>query len=525
MILQNNEQTSIRTLSAIILLLFLLHVILKTAWLCDDAFITFRTVDNFTHGYGLTWNPGERVQVYTHPLWMFILSFFNFFTGDIYTVAIFLSVVFTMAAVIFWVFRFSTGHFFFLAVIPLLICSKAFIDYSTSGLENPLSYFLIVLFYFIFFESRYEPRKLFYLSLSGAFCIINRQDLSLMILPCIILFFIKVYRNRDRKTTWRRLTLYTIGGMLPLILWEFFSLFYYGFPFPNTYYAKLTLLFSRIYLLKQGAFYFFYSIKKDPVTIAVIFLAIITLLRQRNWKNTTAVSGIILYLLYVLYIGGDFMGGRFLSVPFFAALIIIDKSYSTTRFQSFGIGLICILISVTNPLSPLLSGNDYYNVDYYNENGVADERGFYYLMSGLYTGGSCSKIKNTRWGHIAAELKRNEEKVTVQTNIGIIGYFSGPRSHIVCKYGLSDALLSKLPARGRTGHYERRIPAGYIQTLRTGRNQIEDVNLSEYYEVLSEIIKGKLFDIKRILQVLKLNTGYYDHLLKKYIAANTTSEM
>ena len=27
--------------------------------------------------------------------------------------------------------------------------------------------------------------------------------------------------------------------MLPLLAWELFSLLFYGFPFPNTYYAKL----------------------------------------------------------------------------------------------------------------------------------------------------------------------------------------------------------------------------------------------------------------------------------------------
>ena len=34
-------------------------VLLQNAWLCDDAFITFRTIDNFVHGYGLTWNVAE----------------------------------------------------------------------------------------------------------------------------------------------------------------------------------------------------------------------------------------------------------------------------------------------------------------------------------------------------------------------------------------------------------------------------------------------------------------------------------
>jgi hypothetical protein len=58
------------------LTLFLLYVLafIRNAWICDDAYITFRTVDNFIQGYGLRWNIQERVQTYTHPLWMFLLS-------------------------------------------------------------------------------------------------------------------------------------------------------------------------------------------------------------------------------------------------------------------------------------------------------------------------------------------------------------------------------------------------------------------------------------------------------------------
>ena len=45
-------------------------VLVRTAWLCDDAYINFRTVDNFLHGYGLRWNVAERVQTFTDPLWV-----------------------------------------------------------------------------------------------------------------------------------------------------------------------------------------------------------------------------------------------------------------------------------------------------------------------------------------------------------------------------------------------------------------------------------------------------------------------
>ena len=57
-------------LATVLFLLVLFH----TAWLCDDAFILFRTADNFVHGQGLTWNVEERVQAYTHPLWLLLFS-------------------------------------------------------------------------------------------------------------------------------------------------------------------------------------------------------------------------------------------------------------------------------------------------------------------------------------------------------------------------------------------------------------------------------------------------------------------
>ena len=42
-------------------------VLINTAWIGDDAYISFRTIDNFTNGYGLTWNLNERLQTFTDP--------------------------------------------------------------------------------------------------------------------------------------------------------------------------------------------------------------------------------------------------------------------------------------------------------------------------------------------------------------------------------------------------------------------------------------------------------------------------
>ena len=52
-------------------LLFL--TLVRNAWLSDDCYITFRSIWNFWQDFGLRWNVVERVQTYTHPLWLLIL--------------------------------------------------------------------------------------------------------------------------------------------------------------------------------------------------------------------------------------------------------------------------------------------------------------------------------------------------------------------------------------------------------------------------------------------------------------------
>ncbi len=60
----------------------LLIVIIRAAWLCDDAYITLRTVDNVVNGFGLRWNAIERVQTFTHPAWMLLLTPFYAITRE-----------------------------------------------------------------------------------------------------------------------------------------------------------------------------------------------------------------------------------------------------------------------------------------------------------------------------------------------------------------------------------------------------------------------------------------------------------
>lgn len=41
----------------------------RYAWICDDAFISFRYARHLVEGHGLVFNPGERVEGMTNLLW------------------------------------------------------------------------------------------------------------------------------------------------------------------------------------------------------------------------------------------------------------------------------------------------------------------------------------------------------------------------------------------------------------------------------------------------------------------------
>ena len=80
--------------------LAVLGLVLKDAWVCDDAYITFRHVDHLWLGHGLQWNVGERVQGSTHPLWLLLLALLQPVTGEPFWSALGLGLVCTTGALL-----------------------------------------------------------------------------------------------------------------------------------------------------------------------------------------------------------------------------------------------------------------------------------------------------------------------------------------------------------------------------------------------------------------------------------------
>ncbi len=84
--LQGMQPYVLSLLSLLFGVLFIRH-----AWVAEDAYITFRTVANIVAGYGPVWNTAERVQAFTHPLWMLLHVPLAFLPLNIYTITVALS--------------------------------------------------------------------------------------------------------------------------------------------------------------------------------------------------------------------------------------------------------------------------------------------------------------------------------------------------------------------------------------------------------------------------------------------------
>ena len=92
-------------------------VFVRTAWLCDDAYITLRTVSNFVAGFGPRFNVAERVQAFTHPLWFLLETPFFALSQESFYTPIALSLVVLSLVTLAMLTATSVGSFWVLATI------------------------------------------------------------------------------------------------------------------------------------------------------------------------------------------------------------------------------------------------------------------------------------------------------------------------------------------------------------------------------------------------------------------------
>ena len=519
---------------------------LMNGWVSDDAYITFRVVDNFVQGFGLRWNIAERVQVFTHPLWMFLHIPFYFFFRHIFAITLLLSWTCSIGAVALTLKTFKRRPLdaVLLLLLPLVI-SKPMIEYSSSGLENPLTFLLFAAFGYRLARPA-DTYFWLWMSLLPALSMLNRLDTAVLYAP-ITLFLVWQVRGQAK---WGQI----VAGALPVVLWEIFSLIYYGFPFPNTKYAKLNTGITASAYAEQGLLYIFELWRTDAVSIVLLVFGLGSALHYLLSRSHSSrhdvkaplssvpvgavVTGVLFYLAYIVRVGGDFMSGRFLSLPIFVAIWLLFATFSgfslsaspRRRLTSSQARAAWLVAWALLKFFSLVAAKDF-RPDYreYRETyGIADERRYYKDDSTLMA--PDGRIRTDfNWDSVVLVESRlyvsaEPTRPFSYKNIGaFVFYAHRPSWHVVDLFGLAEPLLARLPTidseRWRIGHFERRFPDGFMQAVQNGDTSGMQPDLARYTEALLRVTRGPLFDRERWADIVAFSLGRHDELLRRYHAA------
>ncbi|MBL9078143.1 MAG: hypothetical protein JNL08_11605 [Planctomycetes bacterium] len=536
---RTSPTTWLVALSASCLLLCVLHV-----WVVDDAFITLRQVQQLLLGNGFVWNQGERVQAYTHPLWALLMVPAFALTGEGFWTLAVLSLMTTLAgfAVALAALWRSGTAWRAVAFLLLLLPSKAFFDYTSSGLENCLTHLLVVATYARLWtwcdaaapgDATHLRRGLFALALLTGLTYLNRADTLLLVLPALLLGAARTFRLQR----WRAAAPVALG-LAPVLLWTAWSVLYYGSPVPNTAIAKITgARLTTGERLESGLLYALDSVLRDPWTLLLAATAIVLLAARRQAAAVAAAAGLTLYLLYVTVLGaaGTHMSGRFYSaVACLAAFALARSLHDAGAGTSLRLAGLAALASFAVPSSPLQAtwrpGS--YAFALTNFHRTIDTRAVVAVEgASLLSYQRGMRMPNHTWFKAGLAFAQSPERVHVggmgeQGGTDAIGYSAfaaGPDKYVVDRLALTDPLLARLPlavaeAFDRPGHVKRELPAGYLASIETDSNRIEDPDLHAYYDRLRLVVRGPLWSWERLQTIVALNLGQYDHLLARYAA-------
>ncbi len=302
----------------------------------DDAFISFRYAENLANGEGLVFNPNEKVEGYTNFLWTLIASLIIYLDLPlIQTIYLIGLVIYSFSLVV--LFKLSQLIFNnkYKALIPVIIAGVnfSFSSYATGGLETQLQALLFILAFYLFYlivQTEFSNGKALLIGTVFSLALLNRLDAALMLATLGLSFIVAMYQKSiPIKKGLVFLSFITLPVIVTLSMWFYWKLEYYGDILPNTFYAKATSG-GTLNTLLHGIFYvsLFFIIYALPIA----FVLVAGIVRRKNIaKQAKSILSllypqiilVLIFLAYIIKVGGDFMEFRFFVplIPFLAIII------------------------------------------------------------------------------------------------------------------------------------------------------------------------------------------------------------
>ena len=272
----------------------------------DDAYISFRYARNLLGGHGLVYNLGERVEGYTNFLWTVLLAGIDgVIPGEhLPGIAKGLGILFGCATVvlvgIFGV-EIAGARTPRLLLAPFLLAAdSSFAAWCTGGLEGPMFAFLVAAAALAYFRSTRGRAGAAWAPILLALASLTRPEGVLLF---GVTAGVELVRRRGRLAEAARWSLPFAAVFVPYFLARWW---YYGWPLPNTFYAKVG---GGAEAWKRGVKYLAGFLETHGWFTVVV--AVVPFLRRGAALWAVHLACLVgAYAIYVVAVGGDGLYGH-----------------------------------------------------------------------------------------------------------------------------------------------------------------------------------------------------------------------
>ena len=417
----------------------------------DDAYIFLRYGENIVNGYGFVWNIGESpVEGYSSFLYLSVIVVAKFSSIDLELFVIVLGII-TSALTLFLVYliyehlysgrlRNNSATIFTIIILTL---SPAYLYWSSAGMETSFYSMFVVLTFYLFLKLP-NTIKINFLKgiLFGFLCVIRFEAILFFVAALYYLIkekdsFFKIRINTNS-------ILFVLGFVIIFGTYFIWRWSFFGYFFPNTFYAKTGGGFQQIaggflYIIKAMRLFYGFG------WILIIFVFLFLRKRMITMDAIFLFSVGLLSLLTTILLGGDhFHLGRFILpvLPFLFVFFLpaFDNMLSANikninLSYTFKVSIILLLLCATLVIKPV-----------YQET----IKGFQNLLDGnkeiieVYDKSSETDIIDWQHGFILMGSKLNEianrDDYIAVVPIGAIGYYS--KMGVIDMVGIVDPVIA-----------------------------------------------------------------------------------
>lgn len=269
--------------------------------LFDDAMISMRYAYNLAHGNGMVWNPGERVEGITNPLWTGIMALVHYLPVGLNHTGLYIQILgaslltLNLFLIKKLIEHFSDDLFAMLAAVAFTAFYAPLNSYGLLGME--VSLLTLILTAVVLLAVTSEGRCNIWIYILLAVSTLVRIDMAISYIVVFGMLLLTQKENRKQHIFWGLgLLILFLGGQ------SLARYVYFGEWLPNTYYLKvegwnITLRILRgLYAFIQFAYFHNWLLFLLPLSLFII---------RRDWKLVLMTLLLTAQIAYSVYVGGD----------------------------------------------------------------------------------------------------------------------------------------------------------------------------------------------------------------------------